>query len=84
MQLLRAGTVGVATSDHAGTAGTAGTGGQERTIEAHAFAGQLVDTGRSNSFVPVCSAIVPSHIVGNQEDDIGRCSSLGKFGRQQS
>ena len=46
-------------------------GGEIGVVEAHALGGQLIDVWRANMRMAIRAAVVPIHVVGDDEDDVG-------------
>src|SRR3954469_21328503 len=61
----------VAPRDEAGAAGAARTGRDEGPVESHPLSGQSVDVRRPDLVIPVGTAVVPCHVVGDDQDDVG-------------
>ena len=71
VKLFGPGRVRITPGDHAGPARTAGAGRNEGVVEADAFSGEAIDVGGIQRRMTVGTAIIPSHVVRDDDDEIG-------------
>src|ERR1051325_3321321 len=75
MQSHGASAVRIAAGDDRGSAGAAGGACKKGAIETHPFASEAGEVGGFNSLVTVRGAVVPGHVVGDDEHQVGRSGS---------
>ena len=82
VKLLGVRAVRVTAREQAGPAGAARTGRDERAVEAHPLAREPVEIRRADGLVPVSPAILPRHVIGDEEDEV-RARGRGGDGDSQ-
>lgn len=63
--------MGVSTGDDGGPAGTAGADGEKGIVKTHAAIGELLDVGGVDTWVSVGRAVIPGHVIGDDQHDVG-------------
>ena len=71
VEFAGSGCMGVASGEDAAAAGAAGAAGEEGAVESHSFGGEAIDIGCLYGFVAIGATVIPGHIVGDDDDEVG-------------
>ena len=78
MEFARAGRMRIAACERRTSARTARGAGEIGSIKSETFGRETVDVRRVNVRMAIRSAVVPGHVIGDENDDVGgRGASLG-------